>query len=579
MYTSSYRARVRLCGALLVACTACSCSDEVPTTVLLRIEQGSLKSAPSRLFLWVYGDAGRYVDQQRVPKAGAPELPGEVVLYPKQAPDRLRLRVEAKDGLNVLLGYGVTKVELVAGGQTGARIVLQQKPPADQDGDGVPDEIDNCPTLPNPNQDLCDRDGGAGGGDGPKPSDGGSDRGPDTVNCDEDDDGYRSEVCGGDDCNDKLKSVHPGADESGPGSTVCTDGIDNDCDKKTDTGEEGCRQCETANECIDLNECTKDDCVDAVCQNPPTISGQSCDDKIPCTQSFCQRGKCVTDTSTTYCQINGQCYRDGFKGSDGCVCDTLKSDSDWSLPPNGCKINGQCYGNNAKDPVSGCHCVPSVSTANWSPTSTQCFINGTCVNDGEGVVCQTCDPNVSQSSYTPIATCQKAIVLVGANGVYTGNLGGEKGADEKCRLSAAAVGLAIKPLAFIGTKSGRNATSIVPAGQRLLPVVNARGETIYSTWIAMQEGKASQVKSFYTFDGTKIDGKASAWTGMTSSGEYSSVDCNNWNSDSQIVKGRVHGLAVTPTPFNVLVANPYSSTCDTSRALLCVWIPPPKKLP
>jgi hypothetical protein len=58
---------------------------------------------------------------------------------------------------------------------------------------------------------------------------------PDTGACtneeiapDEDEDGYISDECGGDDCDDSDPEVHPGAEE------VCLDGIDNDCDGEVD---------------------------------------------------------------------------------------------------------------------------------------------------------------------------------------------------------------------------------------------------------------------------------------------------------------------------------------------------------
>ncbi len=49
------------------------------------------------------------------------------------------------------------------------------------------------------------------------------DAGPDADPCDSDGDGHRSVTCGGDDCEDTRKDIHPGAID------VC-DGDDNDCD-------------------------------------------------------------------------------------------------------------------------------------------------------------------------------------------------------------------------------------------------------------------------------------------------------------------------------------------------------------
>ncbi|MFO0565485.1 MAG: SUMF1/EgtB/PvdO family nonheme iron enzyme [Polyangiaceae bacterium] len=53
------------------------------------------------------------------------------------------------------------------------------------------------------------------------------DAGPDADPCDADGDGFRAVSCGGDDCDDTRKAIHPGATD------VC-DGDDNDCDGTAD---------------------------------------------------------------------------------------------------------------------------------------------------------------------------------------------------------------------------------------------------------------------------------------------------------------------------------------------------------
>ena len=56
---------------------------------------------------------------------------------------------------------------------------------------------------------------------------------------DRDKDGYAAYVgCGGLDCNDDVAGVGPGAIEYG---TLCSDGVDNDCDGLTDTGDDSCQ--------------------------------------------------------------------------------------------------------------------------------------------------------------------------------------------------------------------------------------------------------------------------------------------------------------------------------------------------
>jgi hypothetical protein len=635
MNTSNRAAAMTCACALLLS----ACSDDAPTTVLLRIERGSIEQTPAALKLWIYGDGGRYVDSQRVPEVGAPELPGEVVLYPKRADDTLRLRVDASDEAGAPVGYGATSVALVAANQTKALIILDTDKLADQDDDGVPDVIDNCVDVYNPDQAPCEvdagpRDGGsdADASDGPSVPDASDgpvpDRGPDSVDCDEDKDGYLSVLCGGDDCNDKLKDVNPGATETGPGSAICTDGIDNDCDTKTDTGEAGCRECESDTVCGDGDACTDDRCVKNVCVNTVDVGkscndgdpctkntgclanggcgggdavtcpgpapqcrvpacdsnqggcvtvagneGGSCDDGVACTAATCQSGSCITDTSQTFCQIGGTCYADGDANTNGCVCDPAQSTSGWSPPAGGCQIGGQCYPNNATDPVSGCRCIGSQSATSWSVPSNNCEIDGKCVASGVGIACATCQPSSSKTSYTPLSACNNAIVLVAANTSYNGNLGGLSGADAKCTAAAADVGLSISLQAFIATAT-RDATTLVPPAMQGRKVVNGRGQTLFSSWTAMLAGGTNAPPSFYTFTGIRIDepygswDDADAWTGMNTKGGHAgtALDCGGWQSSSG--SGGVHELDQT----GYFLAKPETKGCQITHALLCVWI-------
>ncbi len=59
---------------------------------------------------------------------------------------------------------------------------------------------------------------------------------------DADQDGYVDEGCGGDDCDDSLPGVHPGAQEGPAADPSCEDGSDNDCDSLTDAAELACQR-------------------------------------------------------------------------------------------------------------------------------------------------------------------------------------------------------------------------------------------------------------------------------------------------------------------------------------------------
>jgi hypothetical protein len=81
------------------------------------------------------------------------------VIYPRSAA-QLRLRVDAvgmKGG--AAISEGVVRANLSGGHQSEATVTLDAARPRDADGDGVPDAIDDCPTVSNPGQEDGDGDG------------------------------------------------------------------------------------------------------------------------------------------------------------------------------------------------------------------------------------------------------------------------------------------------------------------------------------------------------------------------------------------------------------------------------------
>ncbi len=162
---------------LIVAAVACALGACIaaPTTVLLRIEAEEGLPAPDELRLFVYSENGRVVDGKRIPacEGCAPELPGEVVLYPVAGERALRLLVRAY-AAGQQVGVGVGWANLVAEQQVAATVILEAGPLLDGDSDGVPDVIDICPDLPDPKQTPgCGL--GDGGPDGPRDAGGDSD--------------------------------------------------------------------------------------------------------------------------------------------------------------------------------------------------------------------------------------------------------------------------------------------------------------------------------------------------------------------------------------------------------------------
>ena len=170
----------------------------------------------------------------------------------------------------------------------------------DDDGDGVQDTFDNCPLVPNPDQENHDAD-----------SDGDL--------CDQDDDG--DGVIDGLDCEPINPFVYPQAVE------VC-DGIDNDCDNKADEGT-----------CKDDNDCTDDVCDPADgCVH--TFNDNGCTDSNPCTtQDKCNFGQC--EGALLGCDDGNKCTTDACDPVQGC-----KNTASSGLCDDGnlCTENDQCSG-------------------------------------------------------------------------------------------------------------------------------------------------------------------------------------------------------------------------------------------
>ncbi len=143
---SSLRALVAL--ALLVGCRS------APMSVLLEVRAEPAVGPLDELRLDLYEPGLVAVGGQRLPAAGAPQLPATVVLYPPRSGVWLAIRVRGLRA-SATVAEGVATVVTRDREQAQASVVLAPGRLPDRDGDGVPDLIDSCPTLPNPAQGPC----------------------------------------------------------------------------------------------------------------------------------------------------------------------------------------------------------------------------------------------------------------------------------------------------------------------------------------------------------------------------------------------------------------------------------------
>jgi hypothetical protein len=189
----------------------------------------------------------------------------------------------------------------------------------DTDSDGVPDSSDNCYLIYNPSQEDGDGDGIGEV----------CDSCPTEPVHDADGDGYEKTTCtNGDDCDDTNKNINPGTDE------ICYDGIDNNCDGSID------EECMMKTVCPDVDGdlFTSDSCGGTDCDdtneniNPDALEickdlvDNNCNSRIDCLDSSCtQNIICLTATSSLCTNQDDD--------KDGSECDVDCNDQDDTVYP------------------------------------------------------------------------------------------------------------------------------------------------------------------------------------------------------------------------------------------------------
>ena len=157
-------------------------AQPAPGSVLLDVRLDAGAQMPDEVRLSAYDDTGVLWQDARFPDSGAlaprstTDL-GTILLEPGATAGALRIDLR---GLlrGVLVGEGTLTIPAASISGGTFTIALSASLPPDADGDGVPDPIDDCPSVPDPRQTGCPTDGGAGGtggsnGSGGSPGSGG----------------------------------------------------------------------------------------------------------------------------------------------------------------------------------------------------------------------------------------------------------------------------------------------------------------------------------------------------------------------------------------------------------------------
>jgi hypothetical protein len=176
-------------AAVIIVAPACN-SNSVPTSVLLSVQNAAGIPVPDLVQVRVFDgqgafDAGEFKVSDSVRGSGVSSSSvslGTIVVYLREGSLAIRLGARGFT-TDVPISEGSVMGTLESGRQKALSLTLQGGLAADDDQDGVPNEIDNCPSAKNPNQenrdglsegDACTPDGGTDADDAASDDDAGA---------------------------------------------------------------------------------------------------------------------------------------------------------------------------------------------------------------------------------------------------------------------------------------------------------------------------------------------------------------------------------------------------------------------
>ena len=338
-----------LAGALIFAvCGLAACGTErvvaEPGAVLLKITTGAPAPAPrpDELRVWVYDVHGRLWDAVRIPGQGSLPAPsgdgyGTLLVQPGTSEGPLRFHVRAlAAGTRVL--DGILVIAVSERGSSARELRLDSAILADDDGDDVPDRIDDCLGTANPAQGGCSS--------AVEPTDGG----PPT---DAWGDGGNSDGDAPDGATGDAPRIDAGADGASDAAADGASGAD------ACAGEGGSCGRSNGAACTSNNDCSSGACADGVCCNNACAGAcRSCNQ--PAFTGTCQGYAAATDPERE-CGASASC-----DGAGACLPRTV------AKKPNGqtCARTDECLSGFCTD--------------------------GVCCNNACGSLCESCTTGTCQ---------------------------------------------------------------------------------------------------------------------------------------------------------------------------------------
>jgi cysteine-rich repeat protein len=303
---------------------------------------------------------------------------------------------------------------------TGGVLCCRDGSSRDTDGDGVLDEVDNCPAVANPNQedtdsdgfgDACDRCGNGTLEPGEVCDDG------NTANGDGCSTACAIEPCWS--CTGLPSACAPlpagiaCADDGNP----CTDDL---CDGNGNCGVPNTAPCDDGLFCTGTDTCAGGSCAHT---GDPCTARPQCDDVCDEAQD-----QCVSPFGTPCADDGNPCTVDRCDGSGGCTHPAGNAGTECRADAGQCDVAEQCDGFNTACPPNAFE--PNTTNCNDGSVCTQtdrCNGAGICagsnlLNCSDGTICtaDTCHPvngcDNPPARATDCKTSQKALLILKQNG-------------------------------------------------------------------------------------------------------------------------------------------------------------------
>uniref|UniRef100_A0A8C3AUN7 Collagenase NC10/endostatin domain-containing protein n=1 Tax=Cyclopterus lumpus TaxID=8103 RepID=A0A8C3AUN7_CYCLU len=163
--------------------------------------------------------------------------------------------------------------------------------------------------------------------------------------------------------------------------------------------------------------------------------------------------------------------------------------------------------------------------------------------------------------------------LVALNAPLRGDMRGIRGADFQCYQQARSMGLTSTYRAFLSSHLQDLATIVRKADRSDMPVVNLRGEVLFSSWMSIFSGNGGEFNPstpVYSFDGRDVMSDSAwpeklVWHGSSAVGIRQTTNyCEAWRTADVAVTGQAALLQTGR------LLGQHTRSCSSHYIVLCV---------